>query len=52
MTQKSLSIYLKANEVGITILKLYFCISLSEMIQGKETLKHASNKAFRQNRFL
>ena len=45
MTQKNLS-----NEVGITISKLYFWISLSEMIQGKQTLKYASNKAFRENK--
>ena len=49
---KNLPIYLKTNEVGITISKLYFWISLSEMIQWKQTLKYASNKAFRENRFL
>ena len=49
---KNLPIYLKTNEVGITISKLYFWISLSEMIQWKQTLKYASNKAFRESRFL
>ena len=52
MTQKNLSNYLKTNEVGITISKLYFWISLSEMIQWKQTLKYASNKAFRESSFL
>ena len=50
MTQKNLSIYLKASEVGITLSKLYLWISLSEMIQGKHSLKYASNKAFRKNK--
>ena len=50
---KNWSIYLKKkNEVGITISKLYFWISLSEMIQRKQTLKYALNKAFRENKFL
>ena len=49
---KKLPIYLKTNEVGITISKLYFWISLSEMIQRKQTLKYASNKALRENKFL
>ena len=52
MTQKNLSNYLKTNEVGITISKLYFWISLSEMIQGNQTLKYASNKAFHENKLL
>ena len=34
-TEKNLSIYLKTNGVGTTILKLCFWISLSELIQGK-----------------
>ena len=49
---KNWSIYLKKNEVGITMSKLYFWISLSEMIQRKQTLKYALNKAFRENKFL
>ena len=51
MTQKNWSNYLKTNEVGITISKL-FLISLSKMIQWKQTLNYASNKAFRESRFL
>ena len=50
MTQKNLSIYQKTNEMGLTTSKLYFWISLSEMIQGKQNLKFTSNKAFRENK--
>ena len=50
ITQKNFSIYRKTTEVGIAISKIYFWISLSEMIQGKQALKYTSNKAFRENK--